>query len=470
MNFENTIIVFDTNVFLNLYRFSPDYANFMLLVMKRIAKNIIVPNTIYCEFKRHNEKLFQSRQESMENLVSDNIDLIKKQKDAINSSFKRFIQGKYPDSDKFLNSIAAKYDEAIDEISNYFSSHSVLSQVKDMWTDDKPSLFIDALFKGGHVLPDLPLSKIYQLCDDGERRFKDKMPPGYKDEKDKKGVRCYSDYFWWWETLEYCKKHRTNLVVVTDDLKEDWWDDSTSSLRKELIDEFKKRTNYRDTNGNRCELNIKGYTAKSFFEDYAKSKRIQIPDAIDYFLNMTDDDYIQSIEDSVFAKIFSQLSYSRDEYVDLKTLDHLGDFEIEDWDVESEEYVEYETCRDNEYIYYYITYHVVMTTQSYDYWGRDDDTKEVIKSEPYDHEVTGDVIVEVKRRADYCLDTHDYDFERVRIFEARFEQTGFRDNNYVGEYDEFANTCPNCGCELTFENDAGNGFCKECSRKEDDEN
>lgn len=469
MIFEKTIIVFDTNVFLNLYRFSPDYANFMLTVMKQIAKNIIVPNTIYCEFKRHNEKLFQSRQESMNNLVSENIDILKKQKEAINGSFKRFIQGKFPETDKFLNDVSSKYDEAIDIISNYFNVHSVLGHVKDMWTNDKPDIFMEKLLTEGRVLSDLPLKRIYQLCDEGEKRFKDKMPPGYKDDKDKKGVRCYSDYFWWWEILNYCKNTRTNLVIVTDDLKEDWWDSGTSSLRKELVDEFKKTTRYRDSSGARCELTIKGYTAKSFFEEYARSKSILIPDAIDYFLNMTDDDYVQSIEDTVFSKIYSQLSYSRDEYLDLKTFDQIGDFEIDDWEVDSKDFVEYETSRDSCFIYYYITYHVVMLTRSYDYWGRDDDTKEVITSAAYEHEAEGDVVVEVKRRVDYCLDVSDYDFESANIYEASFKQTNFKDNNYEEDYDELANTCPVCGCELTVENDAGNGYCIDCTRKDEND-
>lgn len=52
------IVVFDTNVFLNLYRISPDYADFLLSCMETIQENIIVPKTIQIEFIKHNEALF----------------------------------------------------------------------------------------------------------------------------------------------------------------------------------------------------------------------------------------------------------------------------------------------------------------------------------------------------------------------------------------------------------------------------
>lgn len=41
------------------------------------------------------------------------------------------------------------------------------------------------------------------------------------------------------------------------------------------------------------------------------------------------------------------------------------------------------------------------------------------------------------------------------------------DNNTVLDNERIITTCPNCGCNITEANDAGNGFCIECTKNED---
>ncbi len=69
-----------------------------------------------------------------------------------------------------------------------------------------------------------------------------------------------------------------------------------------------------------------------------------------------------------------------------------------------DKYVDYEIGEivDDEIIYYF-TYRIKTTATSYEYWGRDDDTKDVIRSDGRIHKLTGDVVVEVKRKIDEAL-------------------------------------------------------------------
>ena len=60
------IIVFDTNVFLNLYRVSPDYADFLLKCLYIVKSYIIVPKTVQIEFNKYSKAMYYKRQNSIE--------------------------------------------------------------------------------------------------------------------------------------------------------------------------------------------------------------------------------------------------------------------------------------------------------------------------------------------------------------------------------------------------------------------
>lgn len=49
----NYIIVLDTNVLLNVYRYSPEFSEFALECLRRISDNIYLPATVRLEFGKH---------------------------------------------------------------------------------------------------------------------------------------------------------------------------------------------------------------------------------------------------------------------------------------------------------------------------------------------------------------------------------------------------------------------------------
>ena len=46
----NQVIVLDTNVLLNIYRYSPEFSEFALDCLKAVAKSVILPATVRIEF------------------------------------------------------------------------------------------------------------------------------------------------------------------------------------------------------------------------------------------------------------------------------------------------------------------------------------------------------------------------------------------------------------------------------------
>jgi hypothetical protein len=79
------------------------------------------------------------------------------------------------------------------------------------------------------------------LFAEATRRYGLKIPPGYAD-IDKPEPDRFGDYVGWKQILDYGAGQQCSLVLITDDLKEDWWyvrGDRTIGPRPELIAEYR---------------------------------------------------------------------------------------------------------------------------------------------------------------------------------------------------------------------------------------
>lgn len=93
---KNNIIICDTNVYLGLYRFSPDYANFALDCLRKVQPNIIVPYTVKIEYLKHHLSLFKKRQDIIKNSVEDTVNLIDTQRNSLKNSCATLITRHFP--------------------------------------------------------------------------------------------------------------------------------------------------------------------------------------------------------------------------------------------------------------------------------------------------------------------------------------------------------------------------------------
>lgn len=92
------------------------------------------------------------------------------------------------------------------------------------------------------VGPELSHSEIMHIVSEGKLRYEFKIPPGYKDLKDKIGTQIFGDLIVWKQILSYAKDIDKNVIFVCNDLKIDWcYKDSRNRIespREELIKEF----------------------------------------------------------------------------------------------------------------------------------------------------------------------------------------------------------------------------------------
>jgi hypothetical protein len=83
---------------------------------------------------------------------------------------------------------------------------------------------VEMLYQDDQVGPPFSASELDAICKEGERRYNEKIPPGFKDvRKSKSRRRPYGDLIIWKQMIQRAKETAKPIVFVTDDSKEDWW-------------------------------------------------------------------------------------------------------------------------------------------------------------------------------------------------------------------------------------------------------
>jgi rRNA-processing protein FCF1 len=481
---DNCIIVCDTNVYLNLYEYSPEAADFFVSLLELIKQKIILPDTVYREFKKNHKKSHGRQLKKLENAFKNFRGHITSFSDKTMKQFAILENLQFPDMQDFREQFQETLAAMNETLQAYLDEHDVITYINEKFLDsDKPRLFLESLLNDGALLEAFTLDEIYAICEEGEGRYKRRIPPGFEDGKDKIGLLMFNDLIIWNEIIRYCFKKGKNLLFVTDDIKPDWWTIegvNRTGLREELITEFEKRTKQK----------LIGVTSKEFYSYLAWAKDKRIPSAIEWILNNDYENYINGIIETgitsdLLEKLPDAFTHELTGY-DGSELDFDDDYEK--CELISSEFDGYNDAR----AYYKLHFEFSVKAYSQEYWGRDDDTKEVILSPRKTHILKGNVDVLVTKEIDNYIDrlVNDYSYLEIEIIDLNLtDDTSFMDDDLcveceknIGEYSHreggyvcvnCATTnargeiCPQCGEKVPFELMAGNGYCTRCTVESD---
>lgn len=232
---DNSLIVFDTNVLLNLYRYNDDARNEFINVIKFYKKRLWIPYQVGLEFHRRREEIMRKNATAYKTLGDSISEQLVKVIDSLNSD-RDYARHPYIN----MKDIRSKVERCANAIKKSLDQQA--SKHPDYSQGDNTLTIITELFEG-RVGEDLTEKELDTLYKEGEKRYINKVPPGYCDEKNKKdkGKRSlYGDLIVWKQTLNHCKEHSKSVIFITDDHKLDWWDkvEGKHTPRKELIKEF----------------------------------------------------------------------------------------------------------------------------------------------------------------------------------------------------------------------------------------
>lgn len=235
--FKECIFVFDSNVLLSVYELpKKDTENlFNALENDKIHDKLWIPHQVALEYQRN-------RWYS-----------IRKQNNAIN--IKKGLNGiakSITDLDDNLKELSMLQQEYIDADSLSEEVQKLLHIIRGLKEHKEPNLLIndtirdkiDELFEN-KIGTEYSKEKLQEIYEEGEERFKNKIPPGFEDEN-KENIKRFGDLVLWKQTIEYADLIKKPVVFITNEKKRDWWfkNDENQFLgpQAELINEFLAET------------------------------------------------------------------------------------------------------------------------------------------------------------------------------------------------------------------------------------
>ncbi|MCU7556102.1 PIN domain-containing protein [Alteromonas sp. ASW11-19] len=229
-------IIPDANVLLDLYRYSDDARDAFLNLLNNHNLRVWLPHQAAQEYFQNRPSVINEQSKNYDATLND-----------INDLYNSFNQkNRHP----FLPPNLLGEVEGLFEKLNAHLENSKKSHLQRL-NDDEIQSKITEIFgqRVGHPFPSGELNKLF---DEGKARYQSKIPPGYEDaqkndnEKNLVGQqRRYGDLIMWKQIIAYAKEHKTSVILITEDTKDDWWLKSagrTLSARPELFKEFHDET------------------------------------------------------------------------------------------------------------------------------------------------------------------------------------------------------------------------------------
>lgn len=271
---KSCIFIIDANVLLNLYRYSPSTRTELKKSLLSIKDRIFITHRAAEEFLK--KRLTVTSGQAKE--YSPVIDQLNKIKETLAN------QKRHPflPEDK-SSSLTSNIEELIHILEEQQSA--ILSRLHN----DEILQFVDDLFLN-KVGKEYTKDELDALLKEGEKRYTQKIPPGYKDENkdcDGDAYRKYGDFIIWKQLIDKAKDDGHSVIFITDDRKEDWWleqSGQTIGPRTELRGEFIQQT----------QKDFWMYTVDRFIEEVARKQNSKVnSNAIQEIIEFRE----QSIED-----------------------------------------------------------------------------------------------------------------------------------------------------------------------------
>jgi hypothetical protein len=228
---DETLFVFDTNVLLNLYGYAEQTRDDFFNLLSSLGDKLWIPYHAGLEYQRRRLEVIRD-EKAIFNKINDNLEKIEK---VFLGDFEQLaLKRRFP-----------KLHENTEKLSKEIS-RSVSSYKKSVayWDDKQPCVRSHDSIR--ERLNELTNSKVGpppenqgwldELYKEGEERYQNKIPPGYKDVNKSKSEqnsfsydglkydRQYGDLILWKQLIDKAKDDNIkNVIFVTDDSKEDWW-------------------------------------------------------------------------------------------------------------------------------------------------------------------------------------------------------------------------------------------------------
>ncbi|MEU9226114.1 PIN domain-containing protein [Streptomyces massasporeus] len=231
-------IVIDTNVLLDLYRFTPKARHELLDLLRKVKDRLWVPHQVAKEY-------FSRRVDALKDQI-DLYDSIPRELKSLHdraithvNTFARRCSLSEKDKKALTDPLKKALADVTEEIDKHRASLDLtLAKV----ASDDPVLKALAELLDGRTGGPFSPEEEKKLLEAYAERSAAKIPPGYKDSG--KSENPHGDFFVWEQMVRHSSEKTTPVLFITSDVKEDWFQKTagiTVGARSELIAEMRDR-------------------------------------------------------------------------------------------------------------------------------------------------------------------------------------------------------------------------------------
>lgn len=226
---SNSIIVLDTNLLFNLYRYSESTTSDIFKLIESLSNQLWIPFRVGFEFQRKRIDIIHEEIQVYKRFENDVISLEQK---ILTQKRGPFISEKLTrDFAEFRKNIEVECEGKTDWLNSLLTDDVILEKLTNLFGEKVGKEFDDERRKN--------------VFEEGRKRYASKIPPGYKDSEKPQDEDKFGDLIIWYQMIDVAKEKKKPVIFVTDDSKEDWWNQKhgkTFGPRPELLKEFALKT------------------------------------------------------------------------------------------------------------------------------------------------------------------------------------------------------------------------------------
>lgn len=248
---QEALFIFDSSALLNFYEYSEKTRQEIFSsAFEKLSGKLWITNQTEYEYLKNRDRVLHRPKKLYDDLVITHFDF--KQFEAFKNQFYQ-LQNRTKKDDRhphieeiFFKNLHSQIQEFEAELVKFESELKEVIEFKKKEIDStkENDSLKTAIYKYFQITDSYNFDKLIEIAKEGEFRYKNQIPPGYEDIKDKIGLAVYGDLFIWKQILDLAKKYTKPIILIIDDLKIDWCYQNSKDKnvadapREELIKEF----------------------------------------------------------------------------------------------------------------------------------------------------------------------------------------------------------------------------------------
>lgn len=233
------VVVPDTNVLLNLYRYIPEARADLMAVLKKLGSRLWVPHQVLAEFWRNRNSAITDPKTSSEAAAEALTAQLDQAQRAVRTWGNR-AAAPSDQVDHLVESLDSAFQSVVEAVTSSVDEEEL--QKRRNTRDDVVLRDLEPIVQGRAGSP-LDDDAYLAAVAEGKRRGQEGIPPGFAD-RSKPEERAVGDYLIWEQVMRHAEAVQRDVLFVTGDVKNDWWrldQGRAQGPRFELVNELQQR-------------------------------------------------------------------------------------------------------------------------------------------------------------------------------------------------------------------------------------